>query len=1738
MPSNHIFFIKLNLLLLASILLSGCNGSSEKEAVPAQGQVTVPVTDPIITPSFNRSGQNNESAAAKAVVQPASLNASGSFSHPANNESFNGNLLLSVDVEDPDGLASVAVSFNQQQELLYLCQSQAGCSGAPFHHTATNINPADYGLFSGPVTLGLWSKDINGNQLQLDSVTVNWQRRQLQAVTAERPTPGTGISANWQASDELFRYNLYLAAESGVNRENFSELSEGQALLAVTGPPQTFSNLSNDTSYYLLVTGVDSSGESAFSSEIRLDPATGQENTPPEPENDSFEADEDNEIRGNLLVNDTDNEQNPLSLSLLPVRPPFYGDLELSANGNFTYLPPENFHGSDSFVYQVQDGQGGFAEAEVSLTLLAVNDPPVALADNYTIAKSQRLFVPAPGLMVNDSDIDSDTVTLVLPVVTTPDFGELILNTDGSFIYTPNDDFAGEDNFRYQIADPQGEVSTALVTILVEGSNTAPLAVNDNYGTAVNITLVVDGSDLPGVLANDSDADGDAIRLQTNLTDNVDNGTLTISTDGFFTYIPNGNFAGTDSFIYAIEDGRGGTAEASVTITVGAANTPPLAVNDNYATDKNTALVADGTEAPGLLANDSDADNNTLALQLPLIEDVSNGQLTVGADGFFTYTPNDDFSGIDTFVYAISDGQGGTAQASVTIAVEVINTDPVANDDSYETEENSPLIVDGNALPGVLENDTDAENDILKVSGIIDDVTNGTLTLAEDGFFTYTPDQDFFGSDSFVYAVEDGRGGTARAGVQLTIIQINSPPVALDDDVSLDEDQEITIDVLANDSDEDGDPLTVTLAGPLSDNGGELTLAGDMIDYKPAENFNGIDSFSYLIDDGHDHIVSAIVTLAINPVNDDPLAVDDEFTLATGTSATLDVLSNDSDIENDDLSISGITAGTGAVSIQADNTLSYTPASDQSQDTFTYEVQDGNGGLASAEVTVNITGVNLAPTAVNDSYSLPQDAILVADNAAVAGLLSNDTDPESDNLTVNTTPLSNTTNGTLVLGSNGSFTYTPNAGFTGSDGFEYQISDGNGNFDSASVVITVFANNQPVANPDDYHLRPNTSLSADGAAWPLLLSNDSDADGDALTYQGLLAGAEKGLLTVSSDSSFTYTPDSNFAGTDSFLYFIKDSAGVQSRALVTLSVEEVGWWGDHALPNLPPLDFNHLSFDGMHYYLLADHNTFTSTDATNWEHAYHEQFTNLTAATAGNTLLSPQVTTRIAVGKAGSIFIQQEGSVSPPGDGVWVEREISVDVAMQDIIFTGSEFVAAGLQKVMFSLDGINWSSSVPNSAVIFHGLSNALGSLVIVGENGTIETSTDGLNWTQRSSTTSDHLYDITSNGTDLLVAVGANGTVLNSSDGISWVPVTSTTSAHLYAVEYGNSLYMAVGDNGTVVTSSDGASWSLLSPPGSDALNDVIWDGGKFIVAGNNSQLLASSDASTFTQVDTGDHSNFNGIAHGNGTVIRGGSDSVFWTSPDAITWSASTTTLPGIINQVEYFNGGFIAVGDNGLVMTSSTGNVWSTLSVPTGENLRDVFWYDGLDTSSNPFSLYVIVGDNGLLMTSSDGIGWAVETLSGGMAPAEHLYGISHDDSNFIAVGQNGIIIHRNNTATPGATTWTDSHSNAGFGQLNDLDYDGSKAIIVGDNGVIVSGSTGSGFGQLSTGFSDNLNTIAYDNGNYISLGDAGATYTSTDGATWLSAFAGSGENLNDVIFNSNEIYAVGNNGSFIRGQDNF
>ena len=277
--------------------------------------------------------------------------------------------------------------------------------------------------------------------------------------------------------------------------------------------------------------------------------------------------------------------------------------------------------------------------------------------------------------------------------------------------------------------------------------NDAPVAVDDGYTTPEDTPLVVA---VDGILANDTDPDLDP--LQALLVTDVTHGTLALSADGLFLYIPDPNFAGTDSFTYQTGDGSIDSNIATVILTVTPVNDVTVAADDGYTTLEDTPLVVVAVD--GILANDTDPDGDPL--QALLITDVTHGTLALNADGLFLYIPDLNFAGTDSFTYQAGDGSIDSNIATVILTVTPVNDVTVAADDGYTTPEDTPLVVV--AATGILANDTDPDLDPLQAL-LVTDVTDGTLALNADGSFTYTPDPNFAGTDSFTYQAGDARSG-------------------------------------------------------------------------------------------------------------------------------------------------------------------------------------------------------------------------------------------------------------------------------------------------------------------------------------------------------------------------------------------------------------------------------------------------------------------------------------------------------------------------------------------------------------------------------------------------------------------------------------------------------------------------------------------------------------------------------------------------------------------------------------------------------------------------------------------------------------------------------------------------------------------------------------------------------------------------------------------------------------------
>jgi VCBS repeat-containing protein len=257
----------------------------------------------------------------------------------------------------------------------------------------------------------------------------------------------------------------------------------------------------------------------------------------------------------------------------------------------------------------------------------------------------------------NDTDAEGSALTAAL--VAGPTKGTLTLNANGSFTYTPNANVNGSDSFTYRANDSSLNSNTATVTITITPVADAPVAANDSYSTNEDTPLNIA---TPGVLANDTDADGNPITAA--LVTGPTKGTLTLNANGSFLYTPNPNVNGSDSFTYRANDGSLNSNNATVTITINAVNDPPVAVIDSYNVTQDTPLTV---SAPGVLANDTDIEGS--ALSAVQVTAPANGTLTFNANGGFTYTPAAGYSGTDSFTYKANDGSADSNIVTVTITV-------------------------------------------------------------------------------------------------------------------------------------------------------------------------------------------------------------------------------------------------------------------------------------------------------------------------------------------------------------------------------------------------------------------------------------------------------------------------------------------------------------------------------------------------------------------------------------------------------------------------------------------------------------------------------------------------------------------------------------------------------------------------------------------------------------------------------------------------------------------------------------------------------------------------------------------------------------------------------------------------------------------------------------------------------------------------------------------------------------
>ncbi|MBT3056662.1 MAG: DUF4347 domain-containing protein, partial [Candidatus Thiodiazotropha sp. (ex Codakia orbicularis)] len=652
--------------------------------------------------------------------------------------------------------------------------------------------------------------------------------------------------------------------------------------------------------------------------------------------------------------------------------------------------------------------------ATSTITVNPQNDAPTATDNANSV--SENGFVS--GNVITDdsgSGVDSDPegdglqVTQVeggaytpgLPV-TLASGAQVTFQSNGSYTYNTNGQFDGlgagssvDDNFTYQIGDGNGGFDTATVTITINGSNNTPSITSADLTLDEGQTVTLGDANFAVSDADDTDftytvsgISGGYFQLSTNPGVSITSFTSANLTGGLVQFVDDGNEVA-PAFSVTVNDGDidSNTLAATINFTLVSDSTPVANID--------SITVAEGGTATTLVGGSSTVLNNDTGLvdvpvTVSLVSDVTNGSLTLNGDGTFSYTHDGSENFIDSFTYRVTDNDGQTADATVTINVTPVSDEtPVANADSITVAEGATATTLVGGSPTVLNNDTGLGDTPVTVT-LVTDVTNGTLTLNTDGTFSYTHDGTENFTDSFTYRVTDNDGETADATVTINVTPVSdATPVANADSITVAEGATATTlvggssTVLNNDTGLGDTPVTVSLVADVTN--GSLTLNSDgtfSYTHDGSENFT--DSFTYRVTDNDGETADATVTINVTPVSDaTPVANADSITVAEGATATTlvggssTVLNNDTGLGDTPVIVSLITNVTnGSLTLNGDGTFSYThDGSENFTDSFTYRITDNDGETADATVTINVTPVSdTTPVANADSITVAEGA--------------------------------------------------------------------------------------------------------------------------------------------------------------------------------------------------------------------------------------------------------------------------------------------------------------------------------------------------------------------------------------------------------------------------------------------------------------------------------------------------------------------------------------------------------------------------------------------------------------------------------------------------------------------------------------------------------------------------------------------------------------------------------------------
>jgi hypothetical protein len=920
-------------------------------------------------------------------------------------------------------------------------------------------------------------------------------------------------------------------------------------------------------------------------------------NDAPTAQNDSATGSEDNDLSGTVSSNDADIDSNPLTYSMLSG--PTAGSVEMEADGSFVFFAPENESGFYSFTYQVCDSQNACASASVNISIQPVNDAPTAVADYFITTEDNVLT----GTVANDTDIDSPTLTYTYAGGL--ENGSIEMSSDGSFNYYPNENWFGIEMATYSVCDNQNACSIGTFQITVNYLNDAPIVNNETFtideeelltgdlstnddsqgegsltytlsSIVENVEVSIQPEGTFSILPNpdwfgttvinysgcntNNACDGGSITITVlpvndapvcsnisielnedselfsnlNLVDDVDddelsmmliqgsNGTVSYSGNNNFMYSPAPHYFGEDMFQVNYCDAENLCCTATVSVTIESINDTPITSDGSSNVDEDNTL-------EGTLPIANDIENQTL--NYDLVTAPMNGEIDINSDGTFTYVPDLNYYGVDAFTFRVCDTDDACDAAVMTITIDSVNDLPIVQNES------NVCPIDITIQGSVANNDSDTEsNDLSYNIASIDG--GGSIVLENNGEYTFIPAE--LGFTTITYQACDEDGGCVNGTLTIETILTNTAPLANTGNYQAFEDVEFNVNISELVADGEGGDFSFSLINTsdlatiaLSETG-LLTVLGD-------QNYSGSVSCSYQVCDNGNLCAIGEIFIAIQPVNDAPTASALEFVMYQDHVATVSLNANINDDSNGPFTFELIeTNFNGEIEFESDGTITLTPAPYIiGYFDIVYTVCDELGLCDEVTSQVFVLWFNDAPEVEDAAFSTNEEQ----DYTGTLADYVYEPDLEDLSYAILMEPMY----GTLQILSDGTFTYSPDAEFSGFDQFTYMACDESATCTSGTMDIeVVFMNDLPVAI-DDFFM-----VLEDGDIEGTVADNDIELDDETDSYS-VYTAPEHGTLTLEANGTFTYTPFANYYGTDEAWIMMCDPCGACD--ISTLSFE-------------------------------------------------------------------------------------------------------------------------------------------------------------------------------------------------------------------------------------------------------------------------------------------------------------------------------------------------------------------------------------------------------------------------------------------------------------------------------------------------------------------------------------------------------------------------------------------------------